>query len=224
MSPHHLAKYTRNNDQLTRRVSRHDNRSSTIKPLSRRRKFIYYSTRLCVRIINSMTNFVTNAKFPTRRKMIKFPRKFKLSIRFTTMKRTKGEIRASSFASRWPTIFNSAKEGRVTRYGETNTATLTGNEITVLFAISYRASPRWLIQRAGIWSVKSFDSLHGPAVTFAPHSSLTLARLAAGETTCTLLPRFFQPPFVSPSHLPGFTRIRTSYATRPNFSALLHFF
>lgn len=91
MSPHHLAKYTRNNDQLTRRVSRHDNRSSMIKPLSRRRKFIYYSTRLCVRIINSMTNFVTNAKFPTRRKMIKFPRKFKLSIRFTTMKRTKGE-------------------------------------------------------------------------------------------------------------------------------------
>lgn len=120
------------------------------------------------------------------------------------------------------------KDERLTRYGETNTATLTGNEITVLFAISYRASPRWLIQRAGIWSVKSFDSLHGPAVTFAPHSSLTLARLAAGETTYT--PSFL-PSLASSSNLPSFHRAiypvspasEHSYATRPNFSVPLHF-
>lgn len=105
------------------------------------------------------------------------------------------------------------KDERLTRYGETNTATLTGNEITVLFAISYRASPRWLIQRAGIWSVKSFDSLHGPAVTFAPHSSLTLARLAAGETTYT--PSFPPPSLLLLISL-RFTEPSTRFHPHPN--------
>lgn len=101
--------------------------------------------------------------------------------------------------------------------GETKYSHFNGKRNNCTFCHFLQPSPRWLIQRAGIWSVKSFDSLHGPAVTFAPHSSLTLARLAARETTHTLASY----PFVSPT--PAFTRIRTSYATRPNFSVYFFF-
>lgn len=82
-----------------------------------------YSTRDCVRV-----------KFPTRAKMIKFPRKFKLPFDSDD----EGDETRDTRLSRLVDPQSSIPEGRVTRYGETNTATLTGNEITVLFAISYR--------------------------------------------------------------------------------------
>lgn len=68
---------------------------------------------------------------------VRFKRTFKLARRNTP---AKGEKVARIFVSRLvdPQSSIATTEGPVTRYGETNTGTSAGNEITVLFAISYR--------------------------------------------------------------------------------------
>lgn len=160
-----------------------------------------YSTRDCVRV-----------KFPTRAKMIKFPRKFKLP--FDSRRWRRRNERYASFASRWPTIFNSGRTSDSIRGNEYSH--FNGKRNNCTFCHFLQASPRWLIQRAGIWSVKSFDSLHGPAVTFAPHSSLTLARLAARETTYAPLP----PPSLLLISL-RFTEPSTRFHPHPNIHTQL---